>query len=58
MWRVAVAVLGMVALVSCGSAGADRDAGNSEQSPPTREKQSRLRLPPSPLPPTATPRSW
>jgi len=30
MWRVAVAVLGMVALVSCGSAGADRDAGNSE----------------------------
>jgi hypothetical protein len=30
MWRVAVAVLGMVALASCGSAGADRDAGNSE----------------------------
>jgi hypothetical protein len=30
MWRVAVAVVGMVALVSCGSAAADRDAGNSE----------------------------
>jgi len=30
MWRVAVTVLGIVALASCGSAGANRDAGNSE----------------------------
>ena len=30
MWRVAVAVLGMVALASCGSAAAGRDAGSSE----------------------------
>jgi hypothetical protein len=32
MWRlaVAVAVAGVVALAGCGSAGADRDAGNSE----------------------------
>jgi hypothetical protein len=30
MWRVAVAVVGVVALVSCGSAGADKDAGGAE----------------------------
>ena len=30
MWRVAVAVVGMVALVSCGSPGTNRDTGNSE----------------------------
>ena len=30
MWRVAVAVVGMVALASCGSAAAGRDAGSSE----------------------------
>jgi hypothetical protein len=30
MWRVAVAVVGMVALVSCGSANADRDTGHSD----------------------------
>ena len=30
MWRVAVAVVGMVALASCGSAAADRDTGSSE----------------------------
>jgi hypothetical protein len=30
MWRLAVAVVGVVALASCGSAGADRDAGGAE----------------------------
>jgi hypothetical protein len=35
MWRVAVAAVGMVALVSCGSAGADRGAGNSEPITPS-----------------------
>jgi hypothetical protein len=30
MWRIAVAIVSLVSLVSCGSAGADRDAANSE----------------------------